>query len=58
VGQTSLFDEWCIADTDLAVMLKRLALDDLPDSLRAYADVQWQRPSVQQWLEHNAAARA
>ncbi|WP_454677638.1 glutathione transferase [Achromobacter marplatensis] len=58
VDQASLFDDWCIADIDLAVMLKRLALDDLPDPLRAYADVQWQRPSVQKWLEHNAAARA
>ncbi|MFD4841453.1 glutathione transferase [Achromobacter sp. NPDC058515] len=58
IGQTSLFDEWCIADTDLAVMLKRLAHDDLPDHLRIYADVQWQRPSVQKWLEHNATARS
>jgi glutathione S-transferase len=57
VGQTTLFDDWCIADTDLAVMLKRLSNDDLPDPLRAYADAQWQRPSVQKWLEHNAAAR-
>ncbi|KRC77605.1 glutathione S-transferase [Achromobacter sp. Root83] len=58
VDQTALFDTWSIADTDLAVMLKRLSLDDLPDPLRAYADAQWQRPSVQKWLEHNAAARA
>lgn len=57
VGQTTLFDQWCIADIDLAVMLKRLSNDDLPDTLRAYADVQWQRPAVQKWLEHNAAAR-
>ncbi len=57
VGQTTIFDEWCIADTDLAVMLKRLSNDDLPDTLRAYADAQWQRPAVQKWLEHNAAAR-
>ncbi len=57
-GRSSLFDEWCIADTDLAVTLKRLSQDDLPDALRAYADGQWQRPSVQTWLEHNAAARA
>ncbi|MEB3100006.1 MULTISPECIES: glutathione transferase [Achromobacter] len=57
-GRTSLFEDWCIADTDLALMLKRLFQDDLPDALRAYADAQWQRPSVQKWLEHNAAARA
>ena len=57
VGQATLFDAWCIADIDLAVMLKRLSNDDLPDTLRAYAEVQWQRPAVQKWLEHNAAAR-
>ncbi|SIT06807.1 glutathione transferase [Achromobacter sp. MFA1 R4] len=57
VHQTTLFDEWCIADTDLAAMLKRLEQDDLPDTLRAYVDAQWQRPGVQKWLEHNAAAR-
>jgi glutathione S-transferase len=57
-NQASLFDGWCIADTDLALMLRRLFQDDLPDALRAYAEAQWQRPSVQKWLEHNAAARA
>ncbi|KGD89947.1 glutathione S-transferase [Achromobacter sp. RTa] len=56
-GRACLFDEWCIADTDLAVMLKRLSQDDLPETLRAYAEGQWQRSSVQKWLEHNAAAR-
>lgn len=56
-GRACLFDEWCIADTDLAVMLKRLSQDDLPEALRAYAEGQWQRSSVQKWLEHNAAAR-
>jgi len=56
-GRPCLFEDWCIADTDLAVMLRRLFQDDLPDPLRAYADGQWQRPSVQKWLEHNAAAR-
>lgn len=57
VGQTNLFEDWCIADLDLAVMLQRLAQDDLPDTLRDYANAQWQRPAVQKWLEHNAAAR-
>ncbi|MGE8610961.1 MAG: glutathione transferase [Achromobacter veterisilvae] len=56
-GQACLFDGWCIADTDLAVMLKRLSQDDLPAPLAAYADGQWQRPSIQKWLAHNAAAR-
>lgn len=50
-GRKNLFSEWCIADTDLALMLNRLALsgDALPESLRKYASYQWQRPSVQQW---------
>lgn len=57
-GQSTLFDEWCLADLDLAVALRRLWLDGLPDPLRDYAETQWQRPSVRKWLEHNAAARA
>ena len=50
--QTNLFDEWCIADTDLALMLNRLILngDAIPDNLAAYAKHQWQRASVQLWL--------
>lgn len=48
----NLFGEWCIADTDLAVMINRLALhgDALPPKLIGYAQQQWQRPSVQRWL--------
>ena len=44
--------EWCIADVDLAVMLNRLALngDSVPQNLAAYAARQWQRPSVQLWV--------
>ena len=44
--------EWCIADVDLAVMLNRLVLngDSVPESLAAYASRQWQRPSVQLWV--------
>lgn len=50
-GRRYLFSEWCIADTDLALMLNRLVLngDNLPEYLRQYANYQWQRPSVQQW---------
>ena len=44
-GQSTLFDEWCLADLDLAVALRRLWLDGLPDPLRDYAETQWQRPS-------------
>jgi glutathione S-transferase len=48
-----LFGQWCIADTDLALMLNRLVHngDAVPDRLAAYAQSQWQRPSVQAWLQ-------
>ncbi|WP_313597701.1 glutathione transferase [Pseudomonas sp.] len=44
--------EWSIADVDLAVMLNRLILngDAVPAELVAYAQRQWQRPSVQAWV--------
>lgn len=59
-GQQELFGQWCIADTEFAVMLKRLRRggDELPDWLGDYIDHQWQRPSVQTWLRHNQDARA
>ena len=49
---THLFGEWSIADVDLAVMLNRLILngDSVPTELVAYAQHQWQRPSVQAWV--------
>ncbi|HEX7341901.1 MAG TPA: glutathione transferase [Rhodanobacteraceae bacterium] len=49
---TSLFGQWCIADTDLALMLMRLVAngDEVPAPLAAYARQQWQRPSVQAWV--------
>ncbi len=48
----NLFGDWCIADTDLALMLNRLVLngDSVPDRLTSYAKHQWQRPSVQAWV--------
>jgi len=51
-GSDHLFGEWCIADTDLALMINRLAIhgDPVPESLKRYAARQWQRPSVQRWL--------
>jgi glutathione S-transferase len=50
----NLFGDWCIADTDLALMLNRLILngDSVPEALTAYATRQWQRPSVQLWVCH------
>lgn len=52
-GTTSnLFGQWCIADTDLALMLNRLVLngDTVPTKLADYAAHQWERSSVQQWV--------
>jgi glutathione S-transferase len=52
-GKTTLFDAWCIADTDLAFILQRLALNghDLPAKVRAYIDANWKRPSVKEYVE-------
>jgi len=49
----NLFGAWCIADTDLALMLNRLILngDQVPQRLKDYAARQWERPSVGQWIE-------
>ena len=50
-GRPTLFSSWCIADADLAVMLQRLNLNGttLPPKLKAYAEANWQRPSVAKW---------
>lgn len=49
---STLFGSWCIADADLALCLQRLRAngDALPLPLAEYADAQWQRPSVKEWL--------
>jgi glutathione S-transferase len=48
----NLFGDWSIADVDLAMMLQRLVAhgDTVPQRLVDYANRQWLRPSVQQWL--------
>lgn len=53
VGAQFLCGQWSIADVDLALMLNRLALhgDALPERLATYAQQQWQRPTVRQWVE-------
>ena len=50
-----LFEDWCIADTDLAVMLNRLvaAGDSVPEKLADYVAAQWQRSSVQSWVQRS-----
>jgi len=47
-----LFGAWSIADTDLAMMLQRLIKtgEPLPDRLRAFAEREWRRPSVQAYV--------
>jgi glutathione S-transferase len=52
-----LFSDWCIADTDLALMLNRLIAngDKVPTKLTAYVQHQWQRPSLQLWINHDRA---
>jgi glutathione S-transferase len=53
-GRTeNLFGDWSIADVDLAMMLQRLIAhgDSVPERLVEYANQQWQRPSVQQWIK-------
>lgn len=52
-GGENLFGAWSIADVDLAVMLHRLILngDGVPLRLVRYAKAQWERPSVQLWVQ-------
>lgn len=53
-GRTQLFDAWCIADSDLAFMLHRLLSNghDVPAKVRAFAETQWKRPSVAEFVAH------
>ena len=55
-GRPNLFGEWCIADSDLALMLNRLVLngDEVPENLAEYATFQWQRASVQRYAALSA----
>ena len=48
-----IFGQWSIADVDLALMLNRLILngDAEPAQLEDYAQRQWQRPTVQEWIK-------
>lgn len=49
-----LLGAWCIADTDLAMMLQRLIKTGfkLPRHVTAYAEGQWQRASVMEFCAH------
>ena len=50
----ALFGKWSLVDSELAFMLHRLILnaDEVPARVRAYAESQWRRPSVQSFVEH------
>src|SRR5580700_3993536 len=54
-GGGALFGAWCIADTDLAMMLQRLVRTghDVPARIRDYAERQWERPSVAEFCAHS-----
>jgi glutathione S-transferase len=51
------FGVWSVADADLAFMLHRLITngDPLPALVRAYAEAEWQRPSVRAFVEQKRA---
>ncbi|MGL4233752.1 MAG: glutathione transferase [Casimicrobium sp.] len=56
----NLFGAWCVADTDLAMMLNRLVHngDPVPEKIAKYVRTQWARPSVQAWVEMARKANA
>jgi glutathione S-transferase len=58
-GAENLFGAWSIVDTDLALMLNRLAMngDTVPKRLDDYARRQWHRPSVQGWTRMDRPPR-
>jgi glutathione S-transferase len=49
-----LFGSWCVADTDLAMMLQRLVKTGhaVPGRLRDFAERQWERPAVAEYRAH------
>ncbi len=53
-GKTTMFDDYCIADTDLTLALMRLVAnqDPMPQHLIDYAVAQWERRSVRRYLAH------
>jgi glutathione S-transferase len=53
-GKTTMFDDWCVADADLTLMLMRLVHsgDPVPTHIVEYVLAQWQRSSVRKFLSH------
>lgn len=52
INHTHLFDRWTIIDTEVSALLILLSMngDHVPLRLKTYAQLQWERPSVQAWL--------
>lgn len=52
-GAKHLFGAWCIADFELAFMLNRMVAvgDPVPTPVADYVRHQWDRPSVQRWVD-------
>lgn len=59
-ARTQIFDEWSIADADLAMALMRLVAngDAVPAALRAFVETQWRRPSLASWVALTRPATA
>src|SRR5262245_52899775 len=53
-GRTTMFGEWCLADTDLSLALMRLVAnqDPVPQDVVDYALAQWDRRSVRKYIAH------
>jgi glutathione S-transferase len=53
-----LFGAWCIADTELAMMLQRLVKTghNVPPRIRTFAEAQWRRPAVVEYCAHDRIA--
>jgi glutathione S-transferase len=55
-GPSSMvFGTWTVVDAELAFFLQRLIVagDQVPASLRGYAEKQWKRPSVAEYVAHD-----
>jgi glutathione S-transferase len=52
-GSLNLFNQWCIADVDLSLMINRLLAngDPVPEQLVQYVQHQWQQPAIQEWIK-------
>jgi glutathione S-transferase len=56
--RTTLFAQWCIADADFALMLNRVIKhgQKVHPKISRYADANWARPSVREWVDHQRKA--